>query len=820
MAIFLSLEIATMKRTSSQPSYRKQAKKLTTRLSLEQLEDRCAPAVFTWIPPNPANLDYDNPMNWFDANGQRPVQAPTANDDVVFTANNNDVCNATGVITVQKLTIQQGHTARINVSDLSIANGGEIADGELRNGAVHVLAGGDTLTWKGGTIRTQFWVDANAYMEIRPSEVEKKVVEGGEGGDIHNFGRISWQIDDEDDTIFLSDTATIENEANSWFRILGMDGATATVGSSTDVGSFVVKSNAQLIARTGIEIQIHSYFENAGVVDASGTRLYTYGGFLASGTFQLPGSTWFLPLDRGHPTAIADVTISQGAAQTYGHSGDLSVAGTNTISSGASFRQIDNTNLFGSGTINVRGFFNWGGGKWDALDGTAQMHIFPNASLVLGDINPPPQAPLAQLAMINGWTLYNEGTVSMGSSTLTIGGQFQPAQTITNDGVFDIRGNYSILHNQTGEALTFSNTGTLKKSAGAGTSMIDMALLNSGEFRHDAGRMVFTYIVRQVAPGQVFLNGNIIGAPLFAFDGGTVSIDGGTIEATFGVQLAAGATFSGWGNIIGDVTNAGSFAAGPDDSLTVAGNFTQTDGTTTVSSGLSVSGLFQIDGGSVAVAAVPVTVGALEQNGGALALATGSVLTVNGDYAITGGTASVGWQFSGASIAGQLLLSGGTLTLANVYNLTVSGGVQVEAGGTLNLVRGNLTADVTNAGTIMLGPRDFPAPWDEYTLHGNYTQTAAAKLIADADSYGGYDYLIVTGLATLAGTLQLTLSEGYSPSVGAVLNPLTYGSRSGTFDTLGLPVLVEGVWDPRYDDPSYPNSLSLWVIDDEPGGGG
>jgi hypothetical protein len=76
----------------------------------------------------------------------------------------------------------------------------------------------------------------------------------------------------------------------------------------------------------------------------------------------------------------------------------------------------------------------------------------------------------------------------------------------------------------------------------------------------------------------------------------------------------------------------------------------------------------------------------------------------------------------------------------------------------------------------------------------------------------GYDALQVSGLATLGGTLNVFLGPGYTPSPGDVFAVLTYGSRSGTFATINLPSLPRGHWDPRYDDASAPNELTLWVL--------
>ena len=51
-----------------------------------------------------------------------------------------------------------------------------------------------------------------------------------------------------------------------------------------------------------------------------------------------------------------------------------------------------------------------------------------------------------------------------------------------------------------------------------------------------------------------------------------------------------------------------------------------------------------------------------------------------------------------------------------------------------------------------------------------------------------YDQLVVTGNANLAGTLDVSLLGEFHPSPGDSFTVLTYGSRTGTFTTVNLPL--------------------------------
>jgi outer membrane autotransporter protein len=78
------------------------------------------------------------------------------------------------------------------------------------------------------------------------------------------------------------------------------------------------------------------------------------------------------------------------------------------------------------------------------------------------------------------------------------------------------------------------------------------------------------------------------------------------------------------------------------------------------------------------------------------------------------------------------------------------------------------------------------------TINGNYTQTAAGVLQMELGGLtpgSGFDRLVVNGHATLAGTLNVTLVNGFTPSVGDTFSLLSYTSRSGSFSTINLPAL-------------------------------
>ena len=172
----------------------------------------------------------------------------------------------------------------------------------------------------------------------------------------------------------------------------------------------------------------------------------------------------------------------------------------------------------------------------------------------------------------------------------------------------------------------------------------------------------------------------------------------------------------------------------------------------------------------------------------------------SGTTTITGGTGT------NALVVAAGTVQTSTLTVANVQSLSVSGGtfdvnasfgsipaVQVQSPGVLELDNGvTLTANVTNAGTLNLGSAITTA---DATIAGNYTQTSAGTLDIKlgGTAAGQYDGLTVTGNVSLAGTLNVTLVNSFTPTAGDSFQILTYmGALIGDFTTKNFPTLGGG----------------------------
>jgi len=138
-----------------------------------------------------------------------------------------------------------------------------------------------------------------------------------------------------------------------------------------------------------------------------------------------------------------------------------------------------------------------------------------------------------------------------------------------------------------------------------------------------------------------------------------------------------------------------------------------------------------------------------------------------------------------------IVLNGGTLDPGETLNL--------ESGDSL-IGSGILSANLVNGGTV--SPGTSPGI---ITVDGDYTQQldGILEIQLGGTSASLYDQLIVTGAATLQGTLNVTLMPGFTPQAGDsffIVNHIISGT--GKFTIENLPVLPGGLMmEIDYSDP-------------------
>ncbi len=102
---------------------------------------------------------------------------------------------------------------------------------------------------------------------------------------------------------------------------------------------------------------------------------------------------------------------------------------------------------------------------------------------------------------------------------------------------------------------------------------------------------------------------------------------------------------------------------------------------------------------------------------------------------------------------------------------------------TLQLRGGVLTGNGTITGSVNnTGGAVTPGPFTgALTIDGDYTQAAAGTMLVDLAGDAEFAHLIVTGTATLGGTMAVQQLDAYVPDAGTEFEFLSYGSRSGDF---------------------------------------
>ena len=193
--------------------------------------------------------------------------------------------------------------------------------------------------------------------------------------------------------------------------------------------------------------------------------------------------------------------------------------------------------------------------------------------------------------------------------------------------------------------------------------------------------------------------------------------------------------------------------------------------------------------------------GTFQKSGGTSTTTTSGVYGTDGTFKNSGQVlAKAGTlNFLGTFIqtAGTTSLAGGSIATA-VNPLSVLGGAVIGSGtitGGINntggmVAPGTTTPAVTN-GTIAIGT----------STAGNYTQgaTGAFNVKIGGTGAGQFDSVTLSGTATLAGALNVSLINAFSPAVGNSFTILTAASVSGTFSSTNLPALPTGLgWKVTY----------------------
>jgi fibronectin-binding autotransporter adhesin len=516
-------------------------------------------------------------------------------------------------------------------------------------------------------------------------------------------------------------------------------------------------------------------FASASTLNVNGavTNTVHAGGvleFTGGSTLNMTGS-----LDNSG-TVITNPFNSGGAANMLNVNGTFTNEAGATLDVGHNDNTLDVSNI---GTLTNSGFVRVGhGAALNLTNALASTSIVSGASY-----------------LINGSFNQGAGTNNALGSLNTISGSLQigngVTQTIT----------------PSGGTLTVNNTGSLdlqSTQAWGGTTLTLSGNVTNAGF-------VGTNILNS-ENGTVASTLNVTGT-FTNQSGATLDIghNDNTIDvANIGTLSNSGSVRIGHGAAV-NLTNALSTTIVSGASYLINGNFNQGAGTNNALGSVnSINGSLQIGNG---------TSQTITPAGGTLTVGSTGSLDLQSTQAWGGTTLTISGNVVNAGLVSTNITNGENGTVAST--LTVTGTFTNQAGATLDAGHNGNTIDVVstpeldNAGTVFVRSAAGLFFVGTGTPSGaGYVQNAGGVLGEDLSSGTSFGVINVTGNVSLAGTLNVTLLNGFDPAAG---NPaahfifLTYsGVRTGTF-LFSNPLFDNGTeqWFLTYDDANKDVFLSF-----------
>jgi hypothetical protein len=548
----------------------------------------------------------------------------------------------------------------------------------------------------------------------------------------------------------------------------------------------------------------------------------------------------------GQPQAGDDVIISTGSVALDVDTEIATLTLTGGTLTGSGTLSVDGLITWTSGTMSGSGTTRAMAGM--ALGGTGKT--LDQRTVLLAGGTATMDASHSEIAMQNGATFTNQAlfTLSNDNGLTTNQGFFDGggSGTFNNQGTLRKLATGNVGASRFGN-VTFNNSGTVEVLAGAialagggthagatftatapgtvdfdgGTHALDAGCTVSGTGTAAFSGGTITHLgtyqvtgITQVSGGEVLFGGSVSAVGALQITSGMADFSSASAQITVGSLTQSGGTLAGSNTLV--VSGPASWTSG-----TMSGS-----GTTLLMSGLGLGGASKtlnqrtvvLSGGTAAmntnVSFISMRNGATFTNQGTVELSNDGGLGNNQGF-FDGGSGSGAFnnhgtlrklatgnsgasRFSGIAVtntglvdvqAATLSFSGGFTQTAGTTRL--SGGTLVSAtplminGGTLE-GSGTVQGDVSNSGTVAPGPSA-----GALQIAGAYTQTVDGTYSVEIGGAGDaqFDRLSVSGAATLAGSLAVTLIDGFAPALGQSFAVMTFASQTGSISSFtGLEV--------------------------------
>jgi hypothetical protein len=495
------------------------------------------------LPSDQRNLEWQNPRNW------KPNGVPGSGDSATIS---NASVRLTSSVTIKDLNLN-GTTA---ASDCRLSGP---SDTGMSFAALTITG---IFTWSGVGIVGQ---DHLIALNLMPG-AQLRFTGGASTGQaesskgiattINNEGTITWS---GADLTSHFGPATVNNSGSFTARSnigFGSDSEQSPVVFNNK-GTYTQLPSSDILGPT--RFYGPGEFNNTGTVDVQ-TEILTLGGThesRSSGLFKAASGTRIE--FTGNHTLLAGASLTGGgfyriATQASGGRVDLRAplpVQPNLVLLDGILQGEDGSSLKGSGKL------SWQGG---AMKGNVQIE--PGFKVELTGA----AAKSLEGALTNAGTLTWSGTGNLIASG---------ASGLVNSGTIDLQGDASLI-SDAGSTFSLLNSGTLKKTGGAGTSVVSSPnpMQNSGTVEVDSGTLSFHSPSWVQTGGSTFLRRANI----------EVLKEG--IPASFDLQ---GGTLSGIGTLTAHVQNRAEVHPASSDftgALTLNGNYVQSpEGTLTIDVG-------------------------------------------------------------------------------------------------------------------------------------------------------------------------------------------------------------------------------------------
>jgi len=576
------------------------------------------------------------------------------------------------------------------------------------NNGEATLAGAGTIVTSGATTIVDHDYNTSAQLNGAMWHNSGKVYDGGQ--------------------ISLSSTSIIENLAGGVFNLTADDGAMSGGSSNTF-------DNAGTLAKTGGNgtSTVAAVLDNTGTIKASSGILdFTDGGTLG-GTF-----------------ATSNAAVIELGSGTFGAVSSGATLGGSILVSGAAILPTIGI------TITLSGTDIFGGSNGEAtLAGAGTVATSGKTTVLDHDYNT--AAQLNEATWQNSGTVTDAGVISLSSTSFIDN---------LSAGIFNLTTDDATLSGGAGNK--FTNAGTLAKTGGTETSVVDAILNNTGTVRASSGILDFTdggslggtFATSNAA--AIELGGGTFGTVLAtATVAGNIIVSGAALSPTTGSTMTlsetdtfggsnGGATFGGDGIVV----TSGTTTVLDQDYNTA----TQLNGATWQNSGTVNDGGVIFLSSAATIDNLANGIFNLTSDDGSVSGGSGNTFDNAGTFAKTGG---VGFSNVDATFdnTGTINASSGTIDFHDVVGGT--GTAQVDPYATLEFDSSVTSSQkmVFNGGNATLALSNLSSPSSFAAVISGFATSDMIDLLdmtATKATLKSGDALQITDNTTVVATLQLS----------------------------------------------------------------